>query len=189
MRELKLALDEDALAKAEEVAAAQNTTVEALICDFIESLESGSVAEDSDCNIGSDAEVNGPTANRNRRRSEPRRPVSVLSVVALNDLHLQLDFDDGLSRTVDVTPYVQGPNYKQIRMSEAFFRTAHVESGAVVWDNGAMLDAELLRYKSRVPSGSKAKAAKKSGSGKKTGKRSVVTNAIPPGKFDIEIES
>ena len=77
---------------------------------------------------------------------EPPRPVSVVSVVALNDLHLQLDFDDGLSRTVDVTPYVQGPHYKQIRLSEKFFKTAHVESGTVVWDNGAMIDADLLRY-------------------------------------------
>ena len=64
----------------------------------------------------------------------------------MNDLHLQLDFDDGLSRTVDVTPYVQGPHYKQVRLSEKFFKTAHVESGAVLWDNGVMLDADLLRY-------------------------------------------
>ena len=77
---------------------------------------------------------------------EPPRPVSVVSVVALNDLHLQLDFDDGLSRTVDVTPYVQGPHFKQIRLSEKFFKTAHVENGAVIWDNGVMLDADLLRY-------------------------------------------
>ena len=77
---------------------------------------------------------------------EPPRPVSVVSVVALNDLHLQLDFDDGLSRTVDVTPYVQGPHYKQIRLSEKFFKTAHIESGTVVWDNGVMIDADLLRY-------------------------------------------
>ncbi len=78
--------------------------------------------------------------------SEPPRSVSVVSVVALNDLHLQLDFDDGLSRTVDVTPYVQAPEYKQVRLSEKFFKTAHVENGSVVWDNGAMIDADLLRY-------------------------------------------
>ena len=78
--------------------------------------------------------------------SEPPRSVSVVSVVALNDLHLQLDFDDGLSRTVDVTPYIQGPEYKQVRLSEKFFRTAHVENGTVVWDNGVMIDADLLRY-------------------------------------------
>lgn len=94
---------------------------------------------------------------------EPPRPVSVVSVVALNDLHLQLDFDDGLSRTVDVTPYVQGPYFKQIRLSEKFFKTAHVESGSVVWDNGVMLDADLLRYgPPKPPKPEKPKAAKPS---------------------------
>lgn len=92
---------------------------------------------------------------------EPPRPVSVVSVVALNDLHLQLDFDDGLSRTVDVTPYVQGPQFKQIRLSEKFFKTAHVENGAVVWDNGVMVDADLLRYgPPKPPKPEKVKAAK-----------------------------
>ncbi len=92
---------------------------------------------------------------------EPPRPVSVVSVVALNDLHLQLDFDDGLSRTVDVTPYVQGPHYKQVRLSEKFFKTAHIESGTVVWDNGVMLDADLLRYgPPKPPKPEKVKAAK-----------------------------
>lgn len=92
---------------------------------------------------------------------EPPRPVSVVSVVALNDLHLQLDFDDGLSRTVDVTPYVQGPHYKQIRLSEKFFKTAHVENGAVVWDNGVMVDADLLRYgPPKPPKPEKVKAVK-----------------------------
>ncbi len=94
---------------------------------------------------------------------EPPRPVSVVSVVALNDLHLQLDFDDGLSRTVDVTPYVQGPHYKQVRLSEKFFKTAHIESGTVVWDNGVMLDADLLRYgPPKPPKPEKVKAAKPS---------------------------
>ena len=105
---------------------------------------------------------------------EPPRPVSVVSVVALNDLHLQLDFDDGLSRTVDVTPYVQGPHYKQIRLSEKFFKTAHVESGTVVWDNGAMIDADLLRYgPPKPPKPEKPKAAAKPAKPMKPVKRPV----------------
>ena len=105
---------------------------------------------------------------------EPPRPVSVVSVVALNDLHLQLDFDDGLSRTVDVTPYVQGPHYKQIRLSEKFFKTAHVESGTVVWDNGAMIDADLLRYgPPKPPKPEKPKPAAKPAKPMKPVKRPV----------------
>ncbi len=94
---------------------------------------------------------------------EPPRSVRVVSVVALNDLHLQLDFDDGLSRTVDVTPYVQGPEYKQVRLSEKFFKTAHVENGSVVWDNGSMVDGDLLRFgPPKPPKPEKAKAETKS---------------------------
>ncbi len=91
---------------------------------------------------------------------EPPRPVSVVSVVALNGLHLQLDFDDGLSRTVDVTPYVQEASFKQVRLSEKFFKTAHIENGSVIWDNGAMIDADLLRY--GPPKPEKPKATKPS---------------------------
>lgn len=105
---------------------------------------------------------------------EPPRPVSVVQVVALNDLHLQLDFDDGLSRTVDVTPYVQGPHYKQVRLSEKFFKTAHIESGAVVWDNGVMLDADLLRYgPPKPPKPEKVKAVKPSKPAKPAAKPKV----------------
>lgn len=125
---------------------------------------------------------------------EPPRPVSVVSVVALNDLHLQLDFDDGLSRTVDVTPYVQGPQFKQIRLSEKFFKTAHVESGSVVWDNGVMIDADLLRYgppkppkpekskttKPSKPVKAKAKPAKAKPTAKPAAKK--VAKAVKPAK-------
>ena len=93
---------------------------------------------------------------------EPPRSVRVVSVVALNDLHLQLDFDDGLSRTVDVTPYVQGPEFRQVRLSEKFFKTAHVENGAVVWDNGARIEGDLLRFgPPKPPKPEKPKAAAK----------------------------
>ena len=114
---------------------------------------------------------------------EPPRPVSVVSVLALNDLHLQLDFDDGLSRTVDVTPYVQGPHYKQIRLSEKFFKTAHIESGSVVWDNGVMLDADLLRYgPPKPPKPEKVKAAKPSKPAAKPKAKAKPAKAKPKAK-------
>ena len=114
---------------------------------------------------------------------EPPRPVSVVSVVALNDLHLQLDFDDGLSRTVDVTPYVQGPHYKQVRLSEKFFKTAHIESGTVVWDNGVMLDADLLRYgPPKPPKPEKVKAAKPSKPAAKPKPKAKPVKAKAPAK-------
>lgn len=117
---------------------------------------------------------------------EPPRPVSVVSVVPLNDLHVQLDFDDGVSRTVDLAPYIQGPNFKQIRLSEKFFRTVHVEGGAIVWDNGVMLDADLLRYgppkpeKPKAVNPSKASKAKAKPAAKAPAKK--VSKAVKPAK-------
>ena len=49
--------------------------------------------------------------------SEPPRSVRIVSAVPLDNLHLRLDFDDGVNRTVDITPYVEGNVYKQIRLS------------------------------------------------------------------------
>jgi hypothetical protein len=127
--------------------------------------------------------------------SEPPRPVSVVSVVPLYDLHLQLDFDDGVSRTVDIKPFVQGNEFKQIRLSEKFFKTAHVENGSVVWDNGVRIDPDLLRYgppkpekakpmkppaKAAKPAKSKAKAAKPKANAKAPAKKA--TQAIKPAK-------
>ncbi len=78
--------------------------------------------------------------------SEPPRSVRIVSVVPLDDLHVRLDFDDGAERTIDLTPLLQGNAFKQIRLSEKYFRTVHLESGSLVWDNGILLDADLLRY-------------------------------------------
>ena len=78
--------------------------------------------------------------------SEPPRSVRIVSVVPLDDLHVRLDFDDGVERTLDLTPLLQGNAFKQIRLSEKYFRTVHLEGGSLVWDNGVMLDADLLRY-------------------------------------------
>ena len=78
--------------------------------------------------------------------SEPPRSVRIVSVVPLYDLHVRLDFDDGVERTLDLTPLLQGNAFKQIRLSEKYFRTVHLEGGSLVWDNGIMLDADLLRY-------------------------------------------
>jgi hypothetical protein len=116
--------------------------------------------------------------------SEPPRPVSVVSVVPLYDLHLQLDFDDGVSRTVDIRPFVQGNEFRQIRLSEKFFKTAHVENGSVVWDNGVRLDPDLLRYGPPKPEKSKSAkpASKASKSTQANAKAAKAAKAKPKAK-------
>ena len=109
--------------------------------------------------------------------SEPPRSVRIVSVVPLYDLHVRLDFDDGVERTLDLTPLLQGNAFKQIRLSEKYFRTVHLEGGSLVWDNGIMLDADLLRY--GPPKPEKPKTDKKA---KKPAARPAAKAAKPKAK-------
>ena len=103
---------------------------------------------------------------------EPPRPARVVSVVPLDHLHVRLDFDDGVERTLDLTALLQGDQFKQIRLSDKYFRTVHVEHGSLVWDNGMMLDADLLRYgpPKTAAAPAKGKAEAKSGKAKAAAK-------------------
>lgn len=111
---------------------------------------------------------------------EPPRPARVVSVVPLDHLHVRLDFDDGVERTLDLTALLQGDQFKQIRLSDKYFRTVHVEHGSLVWDNGMMLDADLLRYgppkTAAVPA--KGKAEAKSGKAKAAAKAKVKAKPV-----------
>ena len=109
--------------------------------------------------------------------SEPPRSVRIVSVVPLDDLHVRLDFDDGVERTLDLTPLLQGNAFKQIRLSEKYFRTVHLEGGSLVWDNGVMLDADLLRY--GPPKPEKPEKPKSSGKPKKPAAKPVTKAAKP----------
>ena len=133
--------------------------------------------------------------------SEPPRSVRIVSVLPLDDLHVRLDFDDGAERTIDLTPLLQSNEFKQIRLSEKYFRTAHLEGGHLIWDNGAMLDADLLRHgppKPEKPKASKpakhaAKAAHKTAKSKSKPAAKApakkVAKAIKPAKVKVKAKA
>jgi hypothetical protein len=74
--------------------------------------------------------------------------VDVTSVRVLGGFEVELAFDDGTTRRVDLGPYLRGPVFEAARSDPAFFRTVRVdaETGTIVWPNGADLDAQVLRY-------------------------------------------
>ena len=59
---------------------------------------------------------------------------------------MRLWFSDGFQRDVDVTPYLRGPVFEQVRDDADFFRQVQVEYGTVAWPNGADIDADVLRF-------------------------------------------
>jgi hypothetical protein len=81
----------------------------------------------------------------------------VRTVRALGGRTVELTFDDGAVRTVDLAPFLWGPVFAEIAQSDEAFNAVHVddELGTICWPNGADLAPETL-YEAdemRVPAG------------------------------------
>lgn len=60
----------------------------------------------------------------------------VISIYPLSDYKLQLSFEDGLEKVVDLRPYI-GKGIAAALEDENYFRQVQIESGGgIVWPNG-----------------------------------------------------
>jgi len=79
------------------------------------------------------------------------RAPRVSSVAVPRDFALQLGFDDGTSREIDLRGELWGEMFEPLRDPEMFRKVAvDSDSGTVVWPNGADLDPDVL-YGSEEP--------------------------------------
>lgn len=62
----------------------------------------------------------------------------------LNGRRLRLQLDDGRVIERDVTPFLTGPIFEDIRGDDRAFRSVKAEGGTVVWANGADLCPDVL---------------------------------------------
>ena len=78
--------------------------------------------------------------------------VRVRKVQPLESFKVSLEFTDGTVKTVDLEPYLRGPIFEPIRRDQARFRSVRVdeELGTIIWDGGADIDPDVLRW-DRVP--------------------------------------
>lgn len=69
----------------------------------------------------------------------------VTSVELLGSYRLQVDFDDGSSREIDLEPILEGEIYGPLRDS-AVFASVEIDSEVhtLVWPNGADFDPAIL---------------------------------------------
>lgn len=59
---------------------------------------------------------------------------------------LEIVFESGEKRTVDLTDYLQGPIFKPIREDNETFKRVAVVGGVLIWGNGADIDPDVLYY-------------------------------------------
>jgi len=74
------------------------------------------------------------------------RTARIRSVEPLEGFVLQLGFDDGTTREIDVEDELWGPVFEPLRQDPELFRQVRVdeELGTIVWPNGADMDPDVL---------------------------------------------
>jgi hypothetical protein len=72
--------------------------------------------------------------------------VRVRSVEPLQGLSVRLQFTDGTRRDVDLSQFMRGPVFGELRDDVRLFRQVRVDEqlGTIVWPNGADIDPDVL---------------------------------------------
>ena len=68
----------------------------------------------------------------------------ICGVMPVEGFRLRLTLTDGSIVERDITDLLMGPMFETIRKDSVAFRQAKVESGTVVWPNGADLCPDVL---------------------------------------------
>ena len=72
--------------------------------------------------------------------------VRVSKVSAFQLLVVQVEFEDGTVKQIDLDRYLHGPIFEAIRNNPAQFAQVTVEGGTLAWPNGADIDPDVLYY-------------------------------------------
>ncbi len=76
--------------------------------------------------------------------------VSVTAVRVVSRYIVELDFDNGERRVIDLEPFLWGPMFDRVRSDYEAFRTVLIDGGTIAWPNGADLSPDLLYSKSKL---------------------------------------
>jgi hypothetical protein len=72
--------------------------------------------------------------------------VRVRRVNVVEDQVVQIEFEDGSVRQLDLSPLMHGPIFDEILENQALFRKITVAGGTLAWPNGADIDPDVLYY-------------------------------------------
>jgi hypothetical protein len=78
--------------------------------------------------------------------------VRIKSVRVLEGYRVKLGFTDGTAKSLDLTPFLEGPVFEELKADRTLFEAVKVETelGTIVWPNGADICPDVLRW-DRVP--------------------------------------
>ena len=72
--------------------------------------------------------------------------VRVKNVIPLKEFWVQLEFEDGTQKKINLKPFLHGPIFEAIRKDPRLFKQAKIEGGTIAWPNGADIDPDVLYY-------------------------------------------
>lgn len=78
--------------------------------------------------------------------------VRVKSAVPKKGYTMEIVFDTGENRTIDLTAYLQGPIFKPLRDDPEAFKRVKIVGGTVTWESGGDIDPDVL-YHNLQPAG------------------------------------
>jgi len=72
--------------------------------------------------------------------------VRVRRLQPLHGFWMQIEFEDGTIKQIDLDPFLRGPIFEPIRNNPEMFRRVKVQGGTITWENGADIDPDVLYY-------------------------------------------
>lgn len=78
--------------------------------------------------------------------TSPACLVRVRTVKPLHGFKVQINFENGEQKEIDLELYLHGPIFEPIRNDPTLFKSVKVEGGSIAWSNGADIDPNVLYY-------------------------------------------
>ncbi len=72
--------------------------------------------------------------------------VRVKKVTPLKEFWVQIEFEDGTQKEINLKPFLRGPIFEAIREDARLFKQVRIDGGTIVWANGADIDPDVLYY-------------------------------------------
>ncbi len=72
--------------------------------------------------------------------------IRVRSVSIIDNQVVRIEFEDGITKVVDLLPLMNGPIFDELLNDTELFNQLIVGHGTLAWPNGADIDPDVLYY-------------------------------------------